>query len=459
MEDVHSGGLSSFLAAKEQLAHAGGFEPLAMVEALFPFQQHLAEWAIRFGRGLLLADCGLGKTPVELCFADNAYRKTGRPSLILAPLAVGAQFVDEGDKFGVECARSRDGSVAGPVTVANYESLHKFDRHDYGAVVLDESSCIKSFAAKRRAAVQEFMREIPYRLLATATAAPNDYVELGTSAEALGHLGYMDMLAHFFINDEHSLHPTALGARWRFKRAAEDPFWRWVCSWAKACRKPSDLGFEDGDFKLPPLRVHRQVVETKRALPGYLPGIVVEARTLKEQREERKLNMLERCELAAELVDHDRPAVIWTDFNAEADLLEQMIPDALQVSGSMSAEKKEDRFRGFASGDIRVMITKPKIGAWGLNWQHCSDVVFFVSHSFEAYYQSIRRCWRFGQKSPVDVNIVATPGERRVLDNLDRKALQAEEMMSRLVGQMNDPNYLAAQPVADSSVEVPSWLT
>ncbi len=453
--------LAAFLEEKRQLAHRSGFEPVWMPDFLFPFQRELVAWELRAGRGLTLADTGLGKTPMSLTWAANVAQKTKGRVLILSPLAVGAQYVDEGGKFGVPVHHSRDGKMNGAeITVTNYEQLEKFDPADFAGVVADESSCIKNFMAKRRATLTEFLRTVPYRSLQTATAAPNDYHELGTSAEALGHLGYWDMLKYFFINDEHSLHPTSLGARWRFKKAAEKPFWRWVCSWARACRKPSDLGdFDDSVFDLPPLLEREHIVQTSKSLPGILPGITVEAVTLAEQREERKLNIRERCELAAEIATHGDPVAIWTEYNAEADLLERLIPGAKQVSGSMSDQVKEARFRAFADGSLRAMITKPKIGAWGLNWQHCNQVISFVSHSFEQDYQSVRRCWRFGQQRPVTVHRIATPGEARVLRNLKRKAAQAERMFDSLVRMMNDPENLAAQREAAGRVEVPAWLT
>ena len=453
--------LAAFLEEKRQLARPTGFEPTWIPGFLFPFQAELLRWQLRLGRGLLLADCGLGKTPIALSVAANVCQEKKGRVLILTPLAVGPQFVSEGEKFGIPVVHSRDGQCgSADIVVSNYEQIDKFDPADFVGVVADESSCIKNWMAKRRGALTEFMRTVPYRMLDTATAAPNDYHELGTSAEALGHLGYFDMLAYFFINDENSLHPTSLGARWRFKKAAERPFWRWVCSWARACRKPSDLGdFDDSDFQLPPLLEHEHIVENTKSLPGVLPGITVEAVTLAEQREERKLNIRERCSLAAELADHGDPVAIWTDYNAEADLLEKLIPAAQQLSGSMSDQIKEDRFRAFQDGSLRVLVTKPKIGAWGLNWQHCNRVISFVSHSFEQDYQAVRRCWRFGQERPVIVDRIATPGEARVLRNLKRKAAQAERMFDQLVKMMNDPENLAAHKEAVGRVEVPQWLT
>lgn len=454
--------LKDFLANKAQVARPSGFEPVWTPSFLKPFQAELLAWSLRMGRGLLLADCGLGKTPIQLSWARNVAEQTDGDVLIVAPLSVGAQFVAEGEKFDIPVARSRDGTVAGQITVTNYEMLSRFNPDHFAGVSLDESSILKNFAGKRRREITEFLRTVWYRLLATATAAPNDYLELGTSAEALGHMGHMDMLATFFINDENSLHPTALGARWRFKRAAEAPYWRWVCSWAKAIRRPSDLdpSYDDGEFALPPLNVEESVVENHEPLDGFLPGIVIEARTLAEQRQERKRNMAERCKLAADLATgHDRPVVIWTDYNEEANTLVRLIPGAKQVSGSMTDTAKEATFGAFAAGELRVLVTKPRIGAWGLNWQHCSDVVFFVSHSFEQYYQAIRRCWRYGQRRPVTVHVIATPGERRVVANLRRKAEQSDRMFQQLVTHMADPALRDFDKTKTTTLEIPQWLT
>lgn len=452
--------LSEFLESKAQSARPSGFDLSSVPEMLMPFQAALLRWAAYMGRGLLMADCGTGKTPIQLYLAEAVAKKENGRALILTPLAVGPQFVAEAEKFNVDgVARSKDGAPAGRITITNYESLKKFDPADYVFVSCDESSILKNFSGVRRKEITEFLRQIPYRLLATATAAPNDYKELGTSSEALGHMGYVDMVSRYFINDEHSLYPTALGARWRFKKAAEVPYWRWVCSWAKAIRKPSDLGdYSDAGFELPPLTVRHREVENVDSPEGFLPGVVVEARTLREQRDERRRNIRERCDLARSLAtDHDRPVVIWTDYNAEADLMESMIPGAKQVSGSMDDHQKERVFSDFAAGDLRVLITKPKIGAWGMNWQHCSDVIFFVSHSFEQYYQAIRRCWRYGQTRPVTVDVVATPGERRIVQSLERKSRQAERMYAQLVRQMAGAENHEDEPAL--TMEVPKWLT
>lgn len=378
---------AEFLAAKAQADSAAGFEPVWMPDWLFPFQADLTAWAIRQGRGALFEDCGLGKTPQELVWAQNVHQHTGWPVLILAPLAVSFQIKDEAAKFGVEAAISRDGRPAGPVTVANYDRLHLFDAAAFGGVVCDESSAIKSFDGIRRALVTEFLRTVPYRLLGTATAAPNDYTELGTSSEALGYLGYQDMIARFFTNKERTgtsrggrWRPTA-GEEWRFRGHAEVPFWRWVASWARALRKPSDLGYDDGRFVLPPLEYRKHVVEARTAQPGTLFDVPVTG--LHAEREEARRTTTERCETAAGLLADAEHAVAWCHLNAESTLLTKLIDGAVELTGSAPVDEKEEILAAFGRGEIRVLVTKPALGAWGLNWQHCHRMTYFPSHSFE----------------------------------------------------------------------------
>lgn len=450
----------AFLEGRSQLGGDHGFEPSWLPDFLFDFQRSLVEWAVRRGRSAIFADCGLGKTLMELVWAENVVRKTNGNVLLLTPLAVTHQILAEANRFGIACAISRDGTVDRKITITNYEKLHHFKASDFVGVVCDESSVLKSFDGTTKRALTEFMRKHPYRLLATATAAPNDFIELGTSSEALGYLGHMDMLNKFFRN---SLNNSSTGRyrgdvmKWRLKGHAELPFWRWVCSWARACRRPSDLGFSDEQFKLPPLIEAEHMVATSKPAEGMLFSLP--AVGLKEQRDERRRTVQERCEKAAALVsDTKEPAMAWCHLNDEGDLLEELIPDAVQVSGSMSDEKKEERLAAFARGEIRVLVTKPVIGAWGLNYQHCNHVTFFPSHSFEQYYQAVRRCWRFGQKREVTVDVVSTEGESGVLKNLQRKAKQADEMFSNLVTQMNSAVAIQKEAPFTTKVEVPSWL-
>ena len=450
----------AFLDSKMQRGADSGFAPLWMPDNLFDFQRELVEWAVLKGRAAIFADCGLGKTPMGLTWASNVARKTGKPTLYLTPLAVGAQTIREAHKFGVEATHSREGSAAGHVVVTNYERLHYFNSADFGGVVCDESSILKSFNGQRKTEITAFMRQVPYRLLQTATAAPNDYVELGTSSEALGYMGHMDMLNRFFKND---LNNSAQGRmrgeviKCRLKGHAEEPFWRWVCSWARAIRRPSDLGFNDDAFILPPLNEVEHLVIANTLPEGAL--FAMPAVGLQEQREERRRTVQERCERIAALVNNTgQPALVWCHLNEEGDTLAKLIPDAVQVAGSDSDDAKEDRLTAFAEGRARVLVTKPKIGAWGLNFQHCNHVTFFPSHSFEQYYQAVRRCWRFGQKRAVKVDIVTTEGERGVMKNLQRKADQADEMFSRLVAEMNHALHIERANQLTKKVEVPSWL-
>jgi hypothetical protein len=448
----------AFLDNKSQGGEDSGFAPIFLPDFLVDFQKMLTEWTVRKGRAGLYADTGLGKTPMQLVWAENIRRKTGGSVLILTPLAVSHQTEREGEKFGIECKRSPDGKHRGGIVITNYQRLHYFDPSDFAGCVCDESSILKNFDGKTKATVTEFMRRIPYRLLCTATAAPNDYFELGTSSEALGYLGFQDMLTRFFKEQTKKDYLGWGRKSYRFRGHAEQPFWRWVCSWARACRKPSDFGFDDGKFKLPPLNEVEHVIECSRPRPGML--FAVPAKTLEEQREERRHTLPERCEAAAKLAAGNGSAsVVWCHLNKEADLIERLIPGALQVSGSMSDDQKEERLLAFQSGELQKLIIKPKIGAWGLNWQHCHNIVTFPSHSFEAHYQSVRRCWRFGQEHPVTVSIITTEGEQAVLRNLQRKARQADRMFDALVAHMNEAMHVDRTTEFPKQEEVPSWLS
>lgn len=452
---------SDFLRSKAQDGSYAGFDPVWMPGFLFDFQQSLVDWSARKGKSAIFADCGLGKTPIQLVWAENVVRKTNKPVLILTPLAVAQQTMREAHKFDIEARRSNDGKVLPGINITNYEKLHLFDPADVAGVVCDESSAIKAFNGRRRAEVTEFLRTVPYRLLCTATAAPNDYIELGTSSEALGVMGQTDMLNRFFKNDQntsdatHRMHGAV--AKWRFKGHAEMPFWRWVCSWARAIRRPSDLGFSDDRFVLPPLIEREHIVETRTLAPGML--FALPATNMQEEREERRRTLAERCEMAAELVsDTKRPAVIWCHLNDEGDTLAKIIPDGRQVSGSDSDEAKEEAYEAFSNGQLRVLVIKPKIGAFGLNWQHCSHVVTFASHSYEQYYQAVRRCWRFGQANRVIVDLVATEGERGAKENMKRKSDAADKMFSLLVRHMNDSMKIDSSYRFEKKTEIPTWL-
>lgn len=460
---------SEYIERKSQLGGEHGFSPVWEPDFLFDFQHALVEWALRKGRAAIFADCGLGKTPMQLVWAENVVRKTGKPVLIVTPLAVSYQTITEGAKFGIEVRRSDDGTVRPGVNVTNYERLHHFNPADFAGTVCDESSAIKSFHGVRREEVTTFMLKQEYRLLCTATAAPNDYIELGTSSEALGELNRTDMLDRFFKNDDGtSLHsrqkwigqsPGRKQIGWRFKGHAEDAFWRWVSSWARAIRRPSDAGpgFDDEGFVLPPLIENEYIVSARQLRQGML--FEVDAIGLAEQREEMRRTTAERCEKVAALVNNTgKPAVVWCHLNDEGDLLESLIPDSVQVAGSDSDEHKERAFVGFSAGQTRVLITKPKIGGFGLNWQHCAHMTFFPSHSYEQYYQAVRRSWRFGQTRPVVVDVVTTAGGHDIMQSLRRKSDQADEMFSRLVQHMNNAVRITDRRQSTITEEVPSWL-
>jgi hypothetical protein len=455
-----------YLNGRSNSSENFGFNPLWMPDFLFDFQKHLVEWSLKKGKGAMFADCGMGKTPMQLVWAENIVRKTNKNVLIITPLAVSSQTQKEAGKFDIDAKKSNEGEIY-KITITNYEKLHYFDPNDFVGAVCDESSILKSFDGKRKKQITKFMRKMKYRFLYTATAAPNDYIELGTSSESLGYLGHMDMLMKFFKNDQNSIkatwarrwenpHQRFGGGLWRFKAHGEDPFWRWVCSWARATRMPSDLGFDDGDFILPPKEEIEHIVRASRPLNGML--FSMPAIGLREEREERKSTLNERCEKIASLVNSNDPVLVWCHYNEEGDLLEKLIPDSVQVAGRHPDRLKEERLLGFANGQFRVLITKPKIGAWGLNYQHCSHITFFPSHSFEQYYQGVRRCWRFGQKNKVKIDIVSTEGELNVLKNLQRKARSADKMFEKIVMFMNDHLNINNIKNYDKKEEVPEWL-
>jgi hypothetical protein len=447
----------SFLDGKTQLGQGCGFEPIEVPSFLFPFQKHLLEWALRRGRSGIFADCGLGKTPLQLSWADNVVRYTNKPVLILAPLSVGSQTIREATKFGIEAEQSRYGVFHKKIVITNYEKLSCFKPDDFSGVVCDESSILKNFNGKTKAAVIEFMRTIPYRLLCTATAAPNDYIELGNSAESLGEMGFQDMITRFFKQDLVTKTHQGWGRpKYRMRPHGEHDFWRWVCSWGRACRKPSDIGFTDEMYSLPKLITNEHTVIARTKKSGFL--FEMPAVTLKDQREERRRTINERCEMVANLVAHDKPVIVWCHLNDEADLAEKMIRGSVNVSGADSDEKKERAFSQFEYGQIRVLISKPSIAGFGLNWQHCAHQTFFPSHSFEQWYQAVRRSYRFGQKNDVHVDIITTEGESGIMANLQRKQIAAEMMFTKLVQLMNNQMHISTGKPFEKNADIPDWL-
>lgn len=416
-----------YIGGKMDFAPPVGLDASPEYSGLFPHQVDLVRWALRRGRCAIFADTGLGKSRMQVAWADAIYRETGKDVLILCPLAVAAQTVEEGASLGVSIAHVREpGDVREGLNISNYERLHKIDPARFGAVVLDESSCIKHHDTKTLKRLMEAFEDTPYKLCATATPAPNDWTELGTHAEFLGVRSRTEMLAEFFVHD------GAETQVWRLKGHARLAFWQWVASWGAMVRRPSDLGHDDSAYRLPELSVSQHVVESPEATAGAL--FAMEAQTLMERRDARRESIAARVEACARMVNGDRqPWVIWCDLNAEGDALRAAIPDAVEIRGADTLDEKESRLDDFAHGRIRVLITKPSIAGFGLNWQHCARMAFVgVTDSFESYYQAVRRCWRFGQKRPVEVHIFASEREGAVVANLRRKEADATAMADAL---------------------------
>lgn len=450
-----------FIQERSQIGIDAGFSPLWMPDFLFDFQHSLVEWAVRRGRSAIFADCGLGKTPMQLVWAENVVRKTNRRVLIATPIAVGAQAVREAEKFGIEAERVRDGKLprSAKIAITNYEQLHKYNPDDFAGFVGDESSAIKDFKSERKKIVVEFVRKIMFRLFCTATAAPNDYWELGTTSEALGLLGFRDMITTFFKQE---LNKDLCGGwgrtKYRFRGHAEQPFWAWVCSFARAVRRPSDLGFDDSRFTLPRLIEREIIVDTATPRPGML--FTMAAQDLREEREERRRTLHERAEKAVEIATSvDGPAVLWCELNEEGDALENLLDDVVQVKGAMSDQEKEEALTAFSIGQVKRLVTKPKIGAWGLNWQHCRNTTVFPSHSFEQYYQLVRRFYRFGQEQDVNVSLILCEGEHGILQSLRRKQEQANRMFDSIVRHMADARSLLSTDYFPEQERIPAWLS
>jgi hypothetical protein len=446
---------ATFIQHKEDHGAAHGFEPLWMPGFLFDFQQSLVDWAVRKGRAAIFADCGMGKTPMQLVWAENVIRKTNKPVIILTPLAVSGQTLREAEKFSIEARRADPAVYPRGIQVTNYEKLHLFNAANYSGIVCDESSILKNFRGTRKAAITEFARRIPYRLLCTATAAPNDWMELGTSSGALGYLGYMDMLTRFFSRRQ--TYALTRGNEWHLKGHAEEPFWRWVTSWARAGRRPADLGFDDDGFILPPLEEHHTLIRAARPRDGMLFDIA--ATSFHEEREVLRRTIQERCETAAEKVAEHDISMVWCHLNDESKTLKHLIPNSVEITGSDSDEKKERSADWFCNGTERqrVLISKPRIFGFGMNFQHCSHMTYFPTHSYEQYYQATRRLWRFGQKSPVAVDLIYTDGGERMMENLARKSAAADEMFVRLVRFMNQSTHIESV-YNQNAVEVPTWM-
>lgn len=422
-----------FLNSKRVMIEPSGFAVDSLNDLLFEFQRDIDRWSLKRGRSAVFADCGLGKSPMQLAWAESVTAKLNKPVLILAPLAVSKQTQREGQKFGIPVTvASSDMDVKKHgVFVTNYEKLNHFDPSRFGGIVLDESSILKSFTGATRNLLIERFANTPMKLCCTATPAPNDFMELGNHSEFLGVLTRTEMLARFFVHDGGDT------SKWRLKGHAEEEYWKWICQWAVMIRKPSDLGYPDEGFELPPLTYHSHVVSSNRPLDGFL--FQVEAQTLEERRGARRDSLPERVQVTADMINQStEPWLAWCDLNAEGDALTKAIPDAVQVAGADSDEDKEARMLGFSDGQFRVLVTKPSIAGYGMNWQHCPNTAFVgLSDSWEKWYQAIRRVWRFGQKNPVHCHVITSEAEGAVVKNIQRKEADAARMAAEMVKHMS----------------------
>ena len=427
--DVLERPYADFLASKLRLPQPTGIEPSELPPMLYPFQRDITRWALRRGRAAIFADCGLGKTPMQLTWAAQV----PGPVLIVAPLAVADQTRREGEKFGVPVTYARkQPSDPDGVWITNYEMLEHFDPSAWAGIVLDESSIIKHRDGAYRRYVTAAFADVPFRLSCTATPAPNDYMELGTQAEFLGICTVAEMLATYFVHDGGDT------SKWRLKGHARGDFWRWLCSWAVMVRRPSDLGYDDGAFQLPALDYHQHTVKSGIAPDGFM--FPVEALTLMERQAARRSTIEARAAQCASLVNaSDEAWIVWCNLNAESDALVRAIPDAIDVRGSDDLDVKRERLLAFSSGERRVLVTKPTIAGHGMNWQHCRNVAFVgLSDSWEQYYQAVRRCWRFLQERTVHVHVITADTEGAVVSNIKRKEADALALAEGMVTHMAD---------------------
>lgn len=447
-----------FLQSKQHLLGNFGFKPLWFPEIGFDFQNHIIEKAVEKGRQANFLDTGMGKTLINLSIAYNTVLHTNKKVIILTPLAVAFQFVIEANKIGIEDIEySKDGKHTKKIVLCNYERLHLFNPNDFEAIFLDESSVLKNFQGKIKAQVTAFARKIKYRQLFTATPSPNDFTELGTSSEVLGYMGYMDMLGKFFRNNQNSVDSSNrnIGNKWYLKPHAETDFFAWINQWAIMMKMPSDIGFSNEGYNLPKLNTNTHTVKNQSLIDvnGQIQMFTPIAKTMTEVRHEQKQTERERCEKAIQLAS-GKTSVYWCNTNAESSILKDLDKEAVEIIGSQSIEKKEEILMDFANGDIKRIITKARMTGMGLNWQHCNHSVFFPTWSYEQYYQAIRRFWRFGQKNEVNIDIVISDGQTRVMDALEQKTKKAIELHENLVKNTNsvyqdnkrDFNQIIEQP-------------
>lgn len=455
-----------FLQSKQHTTNNFGFKPNYIPDIAFDFQRFIIEKAVTKGRVAVFADTGLGKTLMQLSIAKNIIRETNKKVLILTPLAVAFQFIIEAEKLGIDDIEySKDGKFSKNIVICNYERLHYFESDDFEAVILDESSILKNFEGTIKSKITAFVKKIPYRFLSTATPSPNDYIELGTSSEALGYLGYMDMLSRFFKNNQNNTVKSSqaananAGVKWYIKPHAEDDFWNWVGTWAIPIRKPSDLGFSDERYKLPELVENQTVVDNKNTLviDNQSELFNIPAQSFKEIKSEVRATINERCEKAVELAQSHDTSVYWVNLNDEASIISSLDSNAVEIKGAMNIDKKEDYLIAFSKGEIKKLITKTSITAFGLNWQHCNHTTYFPTYSYEQYYQAIRRFWRFGQQKPVYVDLVLSDGQTKIMEALRAKKDKADDMFTKLTQRINSKFEISTREF-NQDIKKPSFI-
>lgn len=451
---------NEFLKSKQHSSGEFGFDPIYIPDIAFDFQREIIKRAVKKGRMAVFADTGLGKTIIQISIAHNIVLKTNKPVLILTPIAVAFQFIKEAKMMGIDDIEySKEGKYTKNIVVCNYERLHKFNSSQFSGVILDESSILKNFDGKIKAEVTKFIKKVPYRFLSTATPSPNDFIELGTSSEALGYMGYMDMLTKFFKNNQNSVDSNNrnIGEKFYLKPHAEKDFFAWVNSWSMMVRKPSDIGFSDERYNLPELIVNKHVVKNQSLIDvnGQVQMFTPVAKSFHEIKHEEKSTIEERCQKAVQLAK-GKTSVYWVNRNDESQRIKDLDIDAVEIKGSMSIDKKEDILINFAEGNIERIITKAKMTGMGLNWQHCNHSVFFPTWSYEQYYQSIRRFWRFGQTKDVTIDVVISDGQTRVIQALEQKTQKAIELYENLTKNVNR-SYNEIKKEFNQKIELPKW--
>ena len=430
---------NEFLEAKRHSIGNFGFKANYIPDMAFDFQKHTIEKSVEKGRIAVFLDTGLGKTLIQISIAQNIVNHTNKKVLILTPLAVAFQFILEAEKLGIDDIEySKDGKHTKKIVICNYERLHYFNSDDFECVILDESSILKNFNGKIKGHITSFIKKVPYRFLSTATPSPNDFIELGTSSEALGYMGYMDMLGKFFKNNQNSSDTKNIGEKFYLKPHAEKDFFAWVNQWSIMAKMPSDLGFSNERYKLPELILNKHVVKNESLLDvdGQMQMFNTPAKNFNEIRHEVKMTIDKRCDMALDLAK-GKTSVYWCNRNDESSILKANDSESVEIIGSQSIDQKEEILKAFADGEIKRIITKAKMTGMGLNWQHCNHSVFFPTYSYEQYYQAVRRFWRFGQKKPVTIDMVISDGQTRVLEALKQKTQKAIELHQKLTENVN----------------------